>query len=99
MGYVVCHAVLCSALLLSVILQTTTGAKAFKRVHDNEWLDQKGSWSNRYEDTFGARWVRGHASTVVVRSMRVRTAVHALRQQLHVRGRVLAAPWAVTSTA
>jgi len=46
------------------LLQDTTGAKAFKRVNDNEWLGKRGSWSNRYEDTFGARcgirsWSRG----------------------------------------
>ena len=31
----------------------TTGAKAFKRVKDDEWLGAKGSMSNHYEDTFG----------------------------------------------
>jgi hypothetical protein len=45
--------VLWCAVLLS--LQNTTGAKAFKRVQDDEWLGQKGSWSNRYEDTFGQK--------------------------------------------
>jgi hypothetical protein len=33
----------------------TTGAKAFKRVNDEEWLGKKGSMSNHYEDTFGQR--------------------------------------------
>jgi len=32
--------------LLLVLLQTT-GAKAFKRVQDHEWVGKKGSWSNR----------------------------------------------------
>lgn len=41
------------------VQEDTTGAKAFKRVKDDEWLGKKGSWSNTYEDTFGARW--GHA--------------------------------------
>jgi hypothetical protein len=36
-------------------MQNTTGAKAFKRVHDAEWLGKKGSWSNHYEDTFGQK--------------------------------------------
>jgi len=34
-----------------------TGARAFKRVQDDEWIDKKGAMSNRYEDTFGhAGW-------------------------------------------
>jgi hypothetical protein len=40
-------------LLPAVLVQATTGAKAFKRVEDEQWLGQRGSWSNRYEDTFG----------------------------------------------
>jgi hypothetical protein len=35
------------------VLQVPAGAKAFKRVNDEEWLGQKGSWSNHYVDTFG----------------------------------------------
>jgi hypothetical protein len=50
---VLCCAVACCALLL--LLQDTTGAKAFKRVNDEEWLGKKGSWSNTYEDTFGQK--------------------------------------------
>ncbi len=42
-----------SCCLLCMLQPTTTGAKAFKRVHDEEWVGKKGSWSNRYEDTFG----------------------------------------------
>ena len=34
-----------------------TGAKAFQRVKDDEWLGKRGSWSNSYADTFGeAGW-------------------------------------------
>ncbi len=30
-----------------------TGARAFKRVNDEEWLGKKGAWDNSYEAKFG----------------------------------------------
>jgi hypothetical protein len=32
----------------------SSGARAFQRVHAEEWLGKKGAASNKYEDTFGA---------------------------------------------
>jgi hypothetical protein len=46
---------LAAAAAAAAAVQNTTGAKAFKRVHDAEWLGKKGSWSNHYEDTFGQK--------------------------------------------
>ena len=31
----------------------STGARAFKRVNDEEWLGKKGAWDNSYEAKFG----------------------------------------------
>ena len=31
-----------------------TGARAFKRVNDDEWLGKKGAWDNSYEAKFGS---------------------------------------------
>jgi len=31
-----------------------TGARAFKRVNDEEWLGKKGAWDNSYEAKFGS---------------------------------------------
>ena len=31
-----------------------SGARAFKRVNDDEWLDKKGAWDNSYAAKFGA---------------------------------------------
>ena len=30
-----------------------SGARAFKRVNDDEWLDKKGAWDNSYAAKFG----------------------------------------------
>ena len=34
-------------------LKGPTGARAFKRVNDEEWLGKKGAWDNSYEAKFG----------------------------------------------
>lgn len=36
------------------IAKGPTGARAFKRVNDDEWLGKKGAWDNSYEAKFGS---------------------------------------------
>lgn len=36
------------------IAKGNTGARAFKRVNDDEWLGKKGAWDNSYEAKFGS---------------------------------------------
>ena len=37
----------------TAILKGPSGARAFKRVNDEEWLGKKGAWDNSYEAKFG----------------------------------------------
>ncbi len=41
------------AVLGNVSGRGSTGARAFKRVNDEEWLGKKGAWDNSYEAKFG----------------------------------------------
>lgn len=36
------------------VAKGSTGARAFKRVNDDEWLGKKGAWDNSYEAKFGS---------------------------------------------
>lgn len=36
-----------------IVAKGPTGARAFKRVDDNEWLNKKGAWDNSYAAKFG----------------------------------------------
>lgn len=36
------------------VVKGPTGARAFKRVNDDEWLGKKGAWDNSYEAKFGS---------------------------------------------
>ena len=37
----------------AIVVKGPTGARAFKRVNDEEWLGRKGAWDNSYEAKFG----------------------------------------------
>lgn len=37
----------------AIVVKGPTGARAFKRVNDEEWLGKKGAWNNSYEAKFG----------------------------------------------
>lgn len=43
-----------------------TGARAFKRVNDEEWLGKKGAWDNSYEAKFGTSGYGAKASQTLL---------------------------------
>lgn len=43
-----------------------TGARAFKRVNDEEWLGKKGAWDNSYEAKFGSSGYGAKASQTLL---------------------------------
>lgn len=50
-----------------------TGARAFKRVNDDEWLGKKGAWDNSYEAKFGSSGWGAKASQTL---LQVSQALH-----------------------
>lgn len=49
-----------------------TGARAFKRVNDDEWLGKKGAWDNSYEAKFGSSgWGAKASQTLLQVSQRL----------------------------
>ena len=60
----------------AVAVKGPPGARAFKRVNDDEWLGKKGAWDNSYEAKFGTSGWGAKASQTLLQ------ASHILLQQL-----------------